>query len=132
MVCIKMTKKGQITPLSEAEKKQLQHEINIYVQKYSKETVGKGSDFIKSYIFEDMFIIRGEGFLSEAEKYLSQTPSGCETVRASRMEGIRRFLDIYNQLLQEKFHALVVRNFFDVKPKTDSWAHMVVFDRKIE
>ncbi|HHU32524.1 MAG: DUF2294 domain-containing protein [Zhaonellaceae bacterium] len=117
--------------LSEHEVKQLQHEINIFVQKYCKETVGKGSDYIKSSIYDDMFIIRGEGFLTEAEKYIAQTPAGSEMVRASRHEGLLRFLHVYNSYLEEKFGAKVLHNIFDTEPDKDFWMHTVVFDRKI-
>lgn len=117
--------------LSEQDVKQLQHEINVFVQKYCKETVGKGSDSIKSYIYDDMFIIRGEGFLTDAEKYIAQTPAGSEMVRASRHEGLLRFLHEYNSYLENKFNAKVLHNIFDTEPDKDFWMHTVVFDRKL-
>lgn len=124
------SKKGR-GKLSEQEVKQLQHEINIFVQKYCKETVGKGSDQIKSWIVDDMFIIRGEGFLTDAEKFIAQTPAGSEMVRASRYQGLLRFLHEYNAYLEERFSAKVLHNIFDTEPDKDFWMHTVVFDRRL-
>lgn len=62
--------------LNEQERKRMQHEFKIYMEQYFKRTLGKSVETTKITIVEDMLIIRGEGFLTEPEKFIVKTPRG--------------------------------------------------------
>ena len=64
---------NQPQKLNDRQRKQLQHELKIYMEKYFKQKLGKGVDHTKVIIWDDMVIIRGEGFLTEPEKYIVET-----------------------------------------------------------
>ena len=66
-----VAKSGVTRPLGERERRQLQHELKIYMEKYFKSKLGKGVDHTEVTIWEDLLVIRGEGFLTEPEKYMS-------------------------------------------------------------
>ena len=76
--------------LSEQERKRMQHEFKIYMEQYFKRTLGKSVETTKINIVEDMLIIRGEGFLTEPEKFIVMTPRGKEAIRASRMHVVQQ------------------------------------------
>ncbi len=115
--------------LSEQQRKQLQHEIKIYLQQYFKQKLGKGVDYNKVTICEDMLIIRGEGFLTEPEKFIAQTPSGRKTIRASRTHVVLQHWHDNKRYIEEKLNAKVIHNVFDIEPENDFWMNTVVFDR---
>jgi len=115
--------------LSEQQRKQLQHEIKIYMEQYFKQKLGKGVDYTKITIFEDMLIIRGEGFLTEPEKFIAQTPSGRKTIRAARTHVVLQHWHDNKNYIEEKLNAKVIHHIYDIDPEKDFWMHAVVFDR---
>lgn len=70
--------------LDQRARKRMQHLFKVYLQQYFKEKLGKGVDYTNVLICDDIMVIRGEGFLTEPEKFIVQTPSGKEVVRAAR------------------------------------------------
>ena len=76
---------GTQQKFTEDQLRQKLHKLKIYIQKFSKYEVGKGSDEIKTNFCEDTIIFRGKGFLTEPEKYIAQTPDGSKMIRASRI-----------------------------------------------
>ncbi len=115
--------------LSEQQRKQLQHEIKIYMQQYFKQKLGKGVDYTKITIYEDMLIIRGEGFLTEPEKFIAQTSSGRKTIRASRTHVVLQHWHDNKKYFEEKLNAKVIHNIFDIEPENDFWMNTIVFNR---
>ena len=124
-------REGTQQKYSEDQIRQYLHEIKIFIQKYSKREVGKGSDEIKTNYCEDMIIFRGHGFLTEPEKYIAQTSSGRKMIRVSRMEALKRFSVYFLNILESKFKAKVIYDFYDIKPEKDFWIRVVVFDRNL-
>lgn len=78
-----VAKSGVTRPLGERERRQLQHELKIYMEKYFKSKLGKGVDHTEVTIWEDLLVIRGEGFLTEPEKYIVNTAEGQELVSSA-------------------------------------------------
>mgnify|MGYP000954233527 CR=1 FL=1 len=56
-------KRGAHKQLDERERKRMQHELKIYMEQYFKSKLGKGVDHTKVTIWEDLMVIRGEGFI---------------------------------------------------------------------
>jgi len=110
-------------------RKQLQHEIKLYMEKYFKVKLGKGVDYTKVIIWDDMLIIRGEKFLTEPEKYIVQTPLGCEMVKAARMQVAKQHSLDNLAFFEEKLGAKCIHQTYDVESENDFWIHVMVFDR---
>lgn len=125
-----MTAEGgaSLRPLGERARKRLQHELKEYMEKYFKSKLGKGVDHTKVTIWEDLLIIRGEGFLTEPEKFIVNTPEGREVISSARMcvarQHSRDNVPYFEQLLQAK----VVHESFLVDAEKDFWMHVMVFD----
>ncbi len=115
--------------LDERQRKQKQHELKIYMEKYFKEKLGKGTDNTKIIISNDMLIIRGEGFLTEPEKFIVATAEGNKVVNQSRMHVARQH-SIDNMPYIEKFlGAKAIHETYMVEAENDFWMHAIVFDR---
>jgi uncharacterized protein YbcI len=117
--------------LDERQRKQMQHELKVYMEQYFKRKLGKGVDYTKIVIWEDMLIVRGELFLTEPELYIVQTPAGKEVVRAARMEVARQHSIDNVPYFEEKLHAKAIHQTYDIEPESDFWMHIVIFDRAL-
>ncbi len=71
--------------LDDRRRRKIQHELKIYMEKYCKAKLGKGVDRTTVILWEDILVIRGEGFLTETEKHIASTPQGREAVNAARL-----------------------------------------------
>lgn len=115
--------------LSEQQRKKLQHEFKVYMEQYFKQKLGKGVDYTKIIIWEDMLVIRGEGFLTEPEKFIVKTPSGKEVVRAARMQVVKQHWVDNQAYFEERLEAKAVHQTYNLEPENDFWIHAIVFDR---
>lgn len=115
--------------LNDQQRRQLQHEFKIYMEQYFKDKLGKGVDYTKVVIWDDMLIIRGEGFLTTPEKYINETPSGREVVRAARMQVVKQHAIDNNPYFENRLGAKVIHQAYELEPENDFWMHVVVFNR---
>lgn len=115
--------------LDDRERKHLQHELKVYMEQYFKQKLGKGVDYTKIVICDDMLIIRGEGFLTEPEIYIVETPMGKDVVRAARMQVAKQHSIDNIPYFEEKLQANAIHQTYDIEPENDFWIHVVVFDK---
>ncbi|MGI6436021.1 MAG: DUF2294 domain-containing protein [Syntrophomonadaceae bacterium] len=115
--------------LNDQQRRRLQHEFKLYMEKYFKNKLGKGVDKTKIIIWDDMLIIRGEGFLTEPEKYITETPSGREVVRAARMQVVKQHAVDNVGYFEDKLQARAIHHAYELEPENDFWMHAIVFDR---
>lgn len=115
--------------LDDALRRKMQHELKIYMEKYFKAKLGKGVDKTKVVIWDDMLILRGEGFLTEPEKYIANTPSGKEVVRAARMQVVKQHTIDNVAYFEEVLGAEAIHHAYEIEPENDFWMHVMVFDR---
>jgi uncharacterized protein YbcI len=117
--------------LNEKQRKQKQHELKIYMEKYFKEKLGKGVDHTKIIIWEDMLIIRGEGFLTEPEKYIVQTTAGKDVVDKARMQVAKQHSIDNTPFFEAIFGAKAIHETYMIEAENDFWMHAIVFDRML-
>lgn len=115
--------------LDERQRKQIQHELKSYLDKYFKENLGKGEDNTKVLISNDMLIIRGERFLTEPEKFIVKTAEGNKDVNQSRMHVARQHSSDNMPYIERLLKAKAIHEFYTVKAENDYWMHVIVFDR---
>lgn len=111
------------------ERRQLQHEFKIYLEKYFKDLLGKSVDHIKITIWADLLIIQGEGFLTQPEKYIATTPKGSTLVKASRMQVAKQCAVDNTAYFEEKLGAKCIYQTFDVDANKNFWIQVIVFDQ---
>ncbi|MGD0152750.1 MAG: DUF2294 domain-containing protein [Thermacetogeniaceae bacterium] len=120
-----------IAKLNDKEIKELQHELKIYISKYFKRILGRGVDYTKINVFEDMLVIRGEGYLTEPEKFIVQTPNGAETIRASRTKVVNQHIEDNTPFIEERVRARAIHHSFCIEPENNFWMHCIVFDHPL-
>jgi uncharacterized protein YbcI len=117
---------GQI---NEKQRKQMQHELKIYMEKYFKQKLSKGVDHTKVIIWDDMLIIRGEGFLTEPEKYIVETTAGKDVVNTARMQIAKQHSIDNMPYFETLLGAKAIHQTYMVEAENDFWMHAIVFDR---
>ena len=65
-------------------KGQMEAKISEAFSRFEIEFMGRGPRQIKTYILQDMIIVRMLGFLSPSERKLAETPRGVEQIKKLR------------------------------------------------
>jgi uncharacterized protein YbcI len=115
--------------LTNKNRKQLQHEIKIYAENYFKSKLGKAADYCKVIIWNDVLVIRAEKFLTQPEKFIVETPTGCEMVKAARMQVAKSHSIDNLTYIEEKLGAKCIHLTYDVDSCNDYWIQVMVFDQ---
>ncbi len=112
-------------------KGQLEARISEAVSKFEIEYMGRGPKTIRTYIMDDLIVIRLTGFLSPSEQKLTDNPQGVELfkrVRTSLFEGGRGYLE---KLIGDVVDAEVVSTHSDVSTKTGEKIIAITLNKKI-
>ncbi len=113
-------------------KGQMEAKISEAVSKFELEYMGRGPKLIRSYILNDMIIVRLSGILSPSEQKLTDNPQGIELfkkVRSSLFEGGRGYLET---LITDIINVAIVSTHSDISTKTGEKIIVITADRNIE
>ena len=111
-----------------------QHEAKIseIVSKFEIEYMGRGPKTIKTYIINDMIVVRLTGFLSPSEQKLTDNPQGIELlkkVRTSLFEGGRGYLET---LIMDMIGVAIVSTHSDISTKTGEKIIVITVERNLD
>lgn len=67
-------------------KGQVEAEISNAILKFEKEHMGRGPDDIRTFIVEDMVVVRERGVLTPAETHLARTAEGRDLIKQFRAQ----------------------------------------------
>jgi len=113
-------------------KGQLEAKFSEIVSKFEIEYMGRGPKAIKTYIINDMVVVRLIGFLSPSEQKLTDNPQGIELfkkVRSSLFEGGRGYLET---LIMDVIDVAIVSTHSDISTKTGEKIIVITVDRNLE
>jgi uncharacterized protein YbcI len=113
-------------------KGQLEAKISEAVSKFELEYMGRGPKLIRTYIINDMIIIRLSGVLSPSEQKLTDNPQGVELfkkVRSTLFEGGRGYLET---LITDIIDVAIVSTHSDISTKTGEKIIIITIDKNIE
>ena len=113
-------------------KGQLESKLSEAVSKFELEYMGRGPKLIRTYIINDLIIIRLSGVLSPSEQKLTDNPQGIELfkkVRSSLFEGGRGYLET---LITEIINVAIISTHSDISTKTGEKIIVITTDKNIE
>lgn len=113
-------------------KGQLEAKISEALSKFEIEYMGRGPKTIRTYIINDLIIVRLSGFLSPSEQKLTDNPQGIELykkVRTSLFEGGRGYLET---LIKDVIDVAIVSTHSDVSTKTGEKVIMITVEKNLE
>lgn len=113
-------------------KGQIESKISEAMSKFEMEQMGRGPEKIRTIIFQDLIVIRLQGFLSISEKNLSQTKDGVELVKKMRTALFENAREELEMAIKSVLDVGIVSTYSDVSTKTGEKIIVVVADRNLE
>lgn len=113
-------------------KGQLEAKISEAISKFEIEYMGRGPKTIRTYIINDLIVVRLSGFLSPSEQKLTDTPQGIELfkkVRTSLFEGGRGYLET---LINDVIHVAIISTHSDISTKTGEKVMVITTESNLE
>jgi len=113
-------------------KGQLESKLSEAISKFEIEYMGRDPKTIRTYIINDMIIVRLSGFLSPSEQKLTDNPQGIELfkkVRTSLFEGGRGYLET---LITDLIDVAIISTHSDISTKTGEKLIIITTDKNIE
>jgi uncharacterized protein YbcI len=112
---------------------QLQAEISEAVTKFEKEYMGRGPLEIKTYIVDDLVIVRLKGVLTQAEHQLAktgETAKGRDLIKQLRIELLERGRPLLEAVVETVTQCKVVSLHTDISTTTGE--RLIVFTLSAE
>ncbi len=125
-----LSKKKQ--PSSSKSKGQLEADISKFLVLFEKGHMGRGPEDVKSYIINDMVLIRLKGVLTPAEKALAKDDEGIQLVKQVRA----KLLENSNKILAKEITVItgcqVVSFHTDISTQTGERFIIITLSEDLE
>ena len=113
-------------------KGQAEAKISEAVSRFENEYMGRGPKSIRTYILQDMIIIRLKGFLSQSEQKLAENDQGVELLKKVRMMLFESATNILAGLIRDVVQVDVVSMHSDVSTRSGEKIILVTLSESLE
>ena len=113
----------------EKTKGQLEADISVAITQFEKDYLGRGPKEARSYIIQDMVLIRLKGVLTPAEEKLAQEEGGAQLLKQMRMRLIESSKQLLVQLIEKTTEASVISVHTDISTSTGERVFVFVLDK---
>jgi len=113
-------------------KGQLEAEISALITQFEKDHLGRGPKEARTFIVQDMLLIRLKGVLTPAEEKLARDEGGAQLIKQIRMRLIESSRVELEAVLEEKTGTRVTTLHTDISTKTGERVFVVGLDRNLE
>lgn len=104
--------------MSPKTKGQVEAEISAAITQFEKEHLGRGPNESKTFIVQDMVLIRLKGVLTPAEEQLATELEGARLIKQMRMRLIESSRSELVRIIEEKTGAQVTTVHADISTRT--------------
>lgn len=111
---------------------QVEADISMAMTKFEKEHLGRGPKNVRTYIIEDMILIRLTGVLTPAEQKLAMETDGAQIVKQTRRRLIESSRSIIENIIDEITGAKVQTLHTDISSRTGERIFVLRLDRNLE
>lgn len=98
-------------------KGQLEADLSAAITQFEREYLGRGPREARSFIIQDMLLIRLKGVLTPAEERLASERDGAQLIKQVRTRLIESARALLEQIIYEKTGAQVVTLHTDISSK---------------
>lgn len=116
-------------------KRELEREISLAIIKFEKEFMGRGPLETKSYIIEDMVLVRLKNVLTPAELKLAESEDdrrGRYLIKQMRQELIERGRPLLDAVIRDVLKVKVVSLHTDISSRTGERIIVFTLERRPE
>ncbi len=113
-------------------KGQLEADISAAITQFEKDHLGRGPKEARTFIIEDMVLIRLKGVLTPAEEKLAKDEGGAELIKQMRMRLVESSRPLLVQIIEGKSGAKVMTVHTDISTLTGERVFVFGLDRNLE
>ena len=113
-------------------KGQTEAAITEAITRFEREHLGRGPRQARTYIIQDVILVRLTGILSPAEQHLSREPGGIELLKQMRSRLIEASSKTIEALVSTATGAQVVSMHTDISSRTGERVFVFGLDRNLE
>ncbi|MBK5242829.1 DUF2294 domain-containing protein [Clostridium sp.] len=113
-------------------KGQIEAKLSEAISKFEVDYMGRGPEKIRTIIFQDLIIVRINGFLSKSEKNLAQTKDGIDLIKKVRIALFENARESLEETIKSVLDVNIVSTYSDISTKTGEKIIAIVADRDIE
>jgi uncharacterized protein YbcI len=113
-------------------KGQLEAEISVAITQFEKDHLGRGPKEARTFIIQDMVLIRLKGVLTPAEESLAQDEGGAQLIKQIRMRLIESSRPLLKQIIEEKTGAKVGTIHTDISTNTGERVFVLGLNMNLE
>ncbi|MEM9777800.1 MAG: DUF2294 domain-containing protein [Chloroflexota bacterium] len=110
---------------------QVEAELTKAIIKFEKEYLGRGPKDARTFIIEDMILIRLQGVLTPAEQKLSENKDGQVLVKETRRQLFESSRELLDQMVRDVVGVEVVSLHTDVSSKTGERIVVLTVDQNL-
>ena len=113
-------------------KGEIEAEISDAIVKFEVEHMGRGPKEVRSFIIDDMVLVRLKGVLTQAEQQLAKSPDGVDLIKMMRTTLIRNAKPILFKVIGEITGAEPVSLYTDISAVRGERVIVFTLNREIE
>ena len=113
-------------------KGQVEADISKAITLFEKEYLGRGPKKVRSFIIEDMILIRLLGVLTPAEEKLSEEIEGAQLIKQFRRRLIESSRKVLEKIIDSNTNVKVKSLHTDVSSHTGERIFVFTLDRNLE
>jgi uncharacterized protein YbcI len=113
-------------------KGQMESRISETVIKFEKEYMGRGPTEARTYIIDDIVLVRLKGVLTPAETHLSNSAEGAELIKRTRERLIEISRSLIENMVVEITSCAVKSLHTDISTKTGERIIVFVLDQNLD
>ncbi len=113
-------------------KGQLEADLSAAITQFEREYLGRGPREARSFIIQDMLLIRLKGVLTPAEERLASERDGAQLIKQVRTRLIESARTLLEQIIFEKTGAQVVTLHTDISSKNGERIFVFCLNKNLE
>jgi len=113
-------------------KGQIEAEISVAITSFEKEYIGRGPREARTFIIEDMILIRLKGVLTPAEEKLVRDIEGAQLLKQWRRKLIESSRSSLEETIQEIVGMDIISLHTDISSQTGERIFVLIMDKNLE
>ncbi len=113
-------------------KGQLEAEISAAITRFEKEHLGRGPKEARTFIIEDMILIRLKSILTPAEEHLAESTEGAQLIKQIRRRLIETSRPLLEQMIQEITGAKLISRHTEISTRTGERIFVLHINKNLE
>lgn len=118
--------------MPERSKGQIEAAITTSMTQFERDYLGRGPREARTFIIQDMVLVRLKGILSPAEQHLSHEPGGVEMIKQMRSRLVESCNDDLSGLVENETGCSVISMHADISARTGERVFVFVVDQDLE